>query len=395
MRKIINSLIYFFDYIIPKNDKQFTFTSFPDMSDNSYAMFKYILNYFKDEKIKIIWLLSNIENKYKYKEMILDDMDLSPFDIEHVVFVQKNSFIGLLYYFQSKYIFFTHGLYPRVKFPKDHILINLWHGMPLKTIGFLDNPNNKDVPESTFTIATSSYFQTYMASAFGMEKSKVLLSGQPRNEFLFIKNSCLEKFGVNKSNYKKIFLWTPTYRQATIGYENTDGELFDGLPIIGENYQVLNDYLKSIKSYMIVKLHPMDVLNKKKFEKFTNLLFMNNNDLEKHTCQLNQILNNIDILITDFSSVYIDFLLLDKPIGFAMDDFNSFSKSRGFVMEDPKIYMPGDFISSKKQFFDFLKESVQSIDQYKIQRREVNEIFNEIKSNFSEKLWIQILKYEK
>ncbi len=395
MRKLLDMLIYLWDSIIPKSEKQFIFASFPDVSDNSYGMFKYIHKLYRDEEIKIVWLLSDTTKTTKYKQIIGNELKLSESDLDKIIFVEKNSIIGLFYYMRSKYVFFTHGLYPQVKFPKTHILVNLWHGMPLKTIGYLDDPNNKNVPDATFTIATSSFFQQYMAKAFGMEEKNVIVSGQPRNDSLFEQYDCLKKFGIKKDRYKKIFLWTPTYRQAIIGYVNTDGEVFEGLPVIAEEYETLNTHLKILNSCMVIKLHPMDILNRNTFEEYSNLFILTNDDLEEQSCQLSQLMSKADVLITDSSSSYIDFLLLDRPIGFVMDDFDKFSHSRGFIMKNPKDYMPGEFISLRDEYFDFLIACVENKDEYIDKRKEVNNIFNEVKIDFSKQLWDEISMREK
>ena len=53
------------------------------------------------------------------------------------------------------------------------------------------------------------------------------------------------------------------------------------------------------------------------------------------------MLGSSDALITDYSSVYFDYLLLDKPIGFTVDDMELYIKDRGFIFNNPEEYMPG------------------------------------------------------
>ena len=393
MKNIIASIIYKLDCFVPKNKNQIAFSSFPDISDNCYGMFRYLFRL--DKNFKFIWLLSNDSNIGQYKEMISKDMLLNEVDFNRIFFIKKNSIQGIYYYLRSKYVFFTHGLYPEVKFSKDHILINLWHGMPLKKIALLDNINNKKIPIFSFTIATSIFFQEYMAKAFGVPLNNVMVSGQPRNDLLFEDNNCLQLLGIDKTFYKKIFLWTPTYRQSMIGDIRMDGHSSDGLPIIDKDYKNLNESLRTIDSYMIIKLHPMDILNQNRFDKYSNILFLTNDDLEKRHCQLYLLLNNIDVLITDFSSIYIDFLLLDRPIGFATEDFDEYFTSRGFIMEHPKEYMPGSFIASQDELFNFLKNCTEDKDNYKEKRHQVNNLFNDKKRSFSQRLWIEVLESEK
>ena len=82
-------------------------------------------------------------------------------------------------------------------------------------------------------------------------------------------------------------------------------------------------------------------------------------------------MNRTDALITDYSSVAIDYLLLDKPIGFTLDDFEEYRKTRGFIFEDPKKYMPGHHIYSFSDLCDFLSSVSDGYDPFWEQRASV------------------------
>ena len=394
MRKIISILIYILDFIIPKRKNQFVFSSFPDVSDNSYGMFQYIYQLYKNDEVKFTWLISDISQVENYRARITNEMKLSDENFNNIQFVEKNSIQGLLYYIRAKYVFFTHGLYPQIKLPHAHVLINLWHGMPLKRIGYLDN-NNKSVPLSTYVISTSEFFQNFMSQAFSQNIKSTLISGQPRNDLMFINQNTLMKLGIEKKSYNKVFLWTPTYRKSIIGDLRNDGQVTNELPVIDHNINELNEILKEIHSFMIIKLHPMDILTLNKFDNFSNLVFLINSDLDRKECSLYALLGEVDVLLTDFSSIYIDYLLLDRPIGFVMDDFDKYENSRGFVMENPKDYMPGQFITQKKELFKFLKNCVNRIDDFHPERKNINKIFNIQKDNYAEYLWTMTLDKDK
>ena len=390
MRKLLNMLIYWIDCVIPKKENQFSFSSFPDISDNSYVMFKYLFKSMPG--INVVWLLTDTTKTNSYYGQIQEDMLLEDEEMKRITFIKKNSFHGLVSYMMSKYVFYTHGLYPQLKYTKSHILINLWHGMPLKKIGFLLDENNKNMPKANFIVSTSPFFQQIMMKVFKQEKNEILVSGQPRNDLLFETNGSLKKFNINKKQYKKVFLWTPTFRQTITDISLIDGNSFIGLPIVSNDYEALNSHLEKLNSYMIIKLHPMDILNNDNFDSYTNLLFLRNVDMEKESCQLNTLLGEVDVLITDFSSIYIDYLLLNRPIGFAMDDLETYKSSRGFVVDNPEEYMPGEFISTKESFMIFLENCTKDIDMYKSRREEINDLFNTNKRNFSKILWEQIIE---
>lgn len=84
----------------------------------------------------------------------------------------------------------------------------------------------------------------------------------------------------------------------------------------------------------------------------------------------------MDVLITDYSSVYFDYQLLDRPIGFAIDDVEEYRRNRGFVFDNILDYMPGEKIYSfdeLKTFFDHLHKGQ---DDYSEKRKKVNDLVN-------------------
>lgn len=158
----IMKILSILDYIVPKHKKMIVFSSFPDFSDNAFAMFIYMINKHKND-FQYIWLISeneNLINNYNNQE-----------EIVFPKVYKKNTLKGIYFYFRARYVFYTHGMYPGVLIPKNHIVVNLWHGMPLKKIGFLTNDKNNiyTIPKAKYTIATSKMFQEILSNVFHMQ----------------------------------------------------------------------------------------------------------------------------------------------------------------------------------------------------------------------------------
>src|SRR5699024_2389007 len=100
----------------------------------------------------------------------------------------------------------------------------------------------------------------------------------------------------------------------------------------------LNNILFEEKILLIIKPHPEQ--NLKYFDDiFTeHIKVINNDDLLYNNVDLYALLSESDALLTDYSSVYIDYLLLNKPIGFTIDDINNYEKNLGFSVKDPLKY---------------------------------------------------------
>jgi CDP-glycerol glycerophosphotransferase len=359
--------------------------SFPDFSDNSFSFFCYVINNHKE--YQNIWLV-NDGDKDKFKKIISKYTTSTNYKI-----FKKKSFAGLYYYSKSKYVFHTHGIFNNIPLSKKQVNVNLWHGMPLKKIGHLDN--NKTVPKSNYVISTSKLFQEIMSKAFSIELDNVLISGQPRNDLIFTDNfSLLDLVNKKKNDFDNVVLWMPTYRKSIIGDVRIDGELEKMNNFLDENYlSKLNVFFESIKSVCFIKLHPMDFMAVINFNKYSNLYFLDNSHFEEKGISLYSVLKQTDLLLTDFSSIYIDYLLLDKPIAFLVSDFNQYSNSRGFVFEKPIAYMPGEIIKQKEDLIPFLQDVfVKKQDLFKDKRVNIRNVFHEPKTNFSENVFNSIIK---
>lgn len=384
---MLKLLVEFISFFFRRNPKKILYTSFPDFSDNSFAIFCYIINNHK--KNENIWLVNNLKQKNTFLNLVNNYTKSTNFKI-----IKKSSFLGFYYFMTSKYIFHTHGVYNKFPILKNQVNINLWHGMPLKNIGYLDN--NAVVPISNYSIATSNVFKNIIQQAFKLNENNVLISGLPRNDF-FKENtfSLLDIVPQKKAkNFKSIILWMPTYRKSTIGDIRLDGEV-DGLnSFLDEDFlSFLNNFLSKINTLCVIKLHPMDVIKPNNFKEYSNLSIIDNTAFLEKGISLYSVLNSVDLLLTDFSSIYIDFLLLNKPIGFVIADYKEYFNSRGFVFENPKSFMPGELIKDKEELLLFLEELLlKKVDNYKEERKRINTVFHEKRESFSENIFDTILK---
>lgn len=80
-----------------------------------------------------------------------------------------------------------------------------------------------------------------------------------------------------------------------------------------------------------------------------------------------------DVLIGDYSSVSLQYLLTDRPQGYVVPDIEDYKKNRGFVFEDPEVYMGGHIIKTKNEFIDFIKDIAEDKDVFKDKRQWVCE----------------------
>lgn len=392
---LLKSLIFFiFSCLnnLVKKRNIIIFVSSPDVSDNSFAVFDYLIQKGRDKEYLIIWLLDDFKKVNKIEANIYE-----LYGNINVKCIKRKSFLGIYYYILAKYIFFTHGIFSGTKLNKNQVKINLWHGMPTKKIGFLDNKNKEDVATSNYMIATSDIYVDIISKSFDIDRKNVLSIGQPRNDLLFRKNNSLKRLGIEKVKYNKIFLWMPTYRTSIKGDIRTDGKITGyGLPLLTkEEIIYLNKLLYKEKCLFLIKLHPMDKIKINYFNNLkndlSNIVFFDDEKLINNNLQLYSVIAECDVLLTDYSSVYIDYLILDRPIGFIIDDFEEYKNSRGFVFDKYDDWMPGKKIKNFNEFKEFILNTKNGIDEYKNIREKIDKKVNKFKDEKSSERLIEFL----
>lgn len=371
IKKLIKVLLIPVSYInkiIPKQKKNIVIYSNLGFRDNIKSIYDFLIENKYNEKYKIVCSLDD----YKlYKSST----------INNVKFV--SNIRGIFYYLTSKYCFYSFGKYP-IKPSNSQVVINLWHGMPLKKIGNMeDATRNEDYNYFSYIIATSEFFGKIMQKSFNCTKNQILICGQPRNDELFIKNSL--KKDIQIENFDKVIIWLPTFRKSSrLNLMNTKCEIKSELnfPIIDniEKMKEINEILKYKNSILIIKPHPMQDLNDKDLIQYSNIKILTQELLNKNNISVYNLIKESDSLITDYSSVYFDYLLLNRPIGFTINDINDYSDSRGFVIDNPFEIMPGEMITDYKSFKIFIKNTIEGFDKYSEKRKSINELCNVYKN---------------
>lgn len=279
--------------------------------------------------------------------------------------VRKNSIRGWLWFCFAKYVFFTHPCFTR-KFPPKVVSVNIWHGMPIKKIGRLIE-NDPEIL-SQYTLATSVFWGEIMKKAMS-PRSEILSVGLPRNDRLFCNRiEVIEKLGIPSD--QRLLVWLPTYRKSVRGLSRLDGEHAGNVfEMPGINPDDLNTFLRTLNVVMLVKPHPMADFDKSKT--WSNLLIVDESWLRERSLSLYEFLGATDLLISDISSVVIDYLLLDRPVIHAFADLESYKTSRGFTVEPITDYFAGPVVTNSQELYEALESVVSGHDLAALKRREL------------------------
>jgi len=391
LKWIVRKIILFLNFIIPKDPYSIIFMSFPDFSDNSRALYEYISALPDSLNYKLTWLV--------YDKRSLER--LQSFGIQ--CFYIK-SIKGVVRWMRSKFIISSTGILSIKSFRQFGI--NLWHGMPLKAMGFIDKSIQElDLKESKIgyektdlLISTSSIMRNALSACFNMNPRKIIITGQPRNDKLFSPNSrnLLARFlQIDITPYKKIVLFVPTFREGFLSrVEGKTVEDNNFLRLDNFNQKKFENFLIDNKILFLVKFHPFEesiVLSRKIiFPK--NVILIRNQDLQKKGLDLYDILGGIDILITDYSSVYFDFLLLDRPLMFIPTDLEYYREHRGFALEPYQFWTPGPKVTNFRDFVAEFKKIIDNSAYYRKERKVVNNLVNKYKDNGSSKRIFKLIQ---
>jgi CDP-glycerol glycerophosphotransferase (TagB/SpsB family) len=358
--------------IIPKNPYKILFydANLDFLGDNTEAVYTHLKENNPNQKYKLICFVSN-------------EKRLS----QNANYTSVNVFQAIFNYLTSKYVFFSFGGF-RIKPSKDQIVVNLWHGTPAKAIGKLtkyDSYSKEDICDFTFLAASSEMMKPIMAHAFGCPENMVKIIGHPRNDYLFYNSYTLPKLGIEEK-YNKTILWMPTFRTSKNNrfHDGNTKETQTMLPIISSYNQMelLNEFLKENNFLLVIKAHNDSIISNIETG-YSNIRYIYNEDIIQKDIRLYEFVKDFDALLTDYSSIYFDWLLLDRPIGFTLDDYDEYASTRGFVCENMIDYFPGHQIYNMDDFIEFLTELKGENDIYAAKRKQVRDLFCQYVDNMN------------
>lgn len=351
-RHIIRTFFIIAENLIPKNTNIIIFAGGGGTryADNS----KYLFEYFVEQgEYDCYWFTDNKEflniSSLKYRQRIL----------------VTRSIYSLNLFLKARTVVISHGrgdVSPYYLCSRYKNVINLWHGIPLKKIGFLDRNTlltrreyKRYLDESnnyTYMLASSELESYILAAAFKLNIEQLWVTGLPRNDKLVEgKTNDLTSL-LNDDSQAKLILFAPTFRDG--------GRYTEFLPFPDRDIDRFAKFLSKHNAYYLIRAHVDEQ------DGFTEIL-KSYPDLQNRIkfagqdrfADVNEILPSINILITDYSSIYFDFLLLDRPIIFIPYDFQEYVNDRGGFTVDyfqftagPKIYTQKELIIHLAEYLD-------------------------------------------
>ncbi len=322
----INAITYNLCRLIPFRSRRiwvFGCLSGNGYSDNAKYLFEYV-NEVHSSDIKAVWLSNTRE--------VVEDLRRNQYT-SYLTY----SFKGMWYALRCGVAVYTHGLsdfgyMPLVGGAK---VVSLWHGVGFKKIYNASYQGIchrfKTALDKVFswtkrdcTMVTSEYTKKQFKILFNLDEKDIFITGQPRNDVFKKDINCQtlrKSLGIGQD--KKIILYMPTYRNKWQGEKVIDNIIKDLV-----DCKVLNEVLETYGYLMMIKLHPLTPVPDVPITENFRII-------EYGDIKFNQELLVLgDILITDYSSCFVDYSLLHRPIIFYVPDMEDYLNSTGGMDQD-------------------------------------------------------------
>lgn len=223
-------------------------------------------------------------------------------------------------------------------------------------------------------VTTSMLSSKIISLDSGIPYSRFEALGFPRNDLLIggndgrsVKNYISELAGYR---IDKLLIYTPTYRDYEVG---TNVGFRSILGYIDCDLMRLSTMLVESNAVLVLKLHPLQ--NKyilKKDLPDGMILFE-----PTYKYGLYDLLSLSDGLITDYTSTYFDFILLNKPVIFNFYDINEYRKARGFSFEPIELFCAGDIVKKYDELIEGVARILSGNDSHMQYRQNISLLMNE------------------
>lgn len=350
--------------------KYIIFESIPDLSDNTKAVFDEIIKRNNLKKYKFVWIVSDSRNvTYNYKKTIYVDF-------------QRNGLKLLYCKLRAKCIIYCNTFIEKAN--NRTKVVYLTHATQIKdSSSYYRAPDDID-----FCIITSNALKEEMSKVYSIKQEKMYPLGFPRNDILF--NTSLDSKRFFKNRYSKIIVWYPTFRQSK------GGRIVEGcecLPII-HNEEIakrINSILQENNILIVLKPHfAQDLTYIKKME-LSNILFIDDSFFVQKNISSYEFVGGCDALLTDYSSIYFDYLACNKPIGVIWEDIDNYRRNRGFCVNIDYYMKCAEKIYTEEDFIGFIKHISGNLDLQKELRTEIRNLVHDYQDGNNTKRVVDLI----
>ncbi|MDH3999316.1 MAG: CDP-glycerol glycerophosphotransferase family protein [Desulfuromonadales bacterium] len=366
---IFDGLFYLFSCFVPKSPMLWVFGSMfgGKYADNSKYFFEFVVKSCPD--IRPVWITGS---KEVATALAADGREVYLFYSLRGIWLSMRAGVGMI----------SHSVVRDIRpfvLNRKAVLVNLWHGIPLKKIAKDDDVS--DLRNKKFftwlqwlakllcpgfarsydlVIACSQEDRRSFGSAFATPLERIRVTGYPRNDRMF---QAAPVTPLCKG--KKVGIYMPTFR-------GQEGGSFDFFEQFGFDVDVVNATLERLEVHLYLKLHHFNLPDEaiiKAIDAASSLSFYSGDDVYED-------LSAIDFLVTDYSSIYFDYLLLNKPVIFAPFDFEDYVRAnRAFYYNYDEV-TPGPKAMNWNEVCCAIENAITNPQEYASVRESVRNRFH-------------------
>ncbi len=311
----------------------------PDTEGNSVEVLRHLIRYYPG---RIFWFTSRPLSDLSW---LIDDLP----GHNRVVRIDKRTWLAVACYLTAEAVFFTHGLFLSPRPTSRRIFVNLWHGDgPKRT----ENSQYRIRVASSLVVAGTRLWGEYKRRYFDLGESSVAVVGNPRIDQFGrpISNLGLKALGLDPEI--PFVLWLPTYREvrSDVAFSWRDAKRLSAQDDIRKALALMAKHSASRGLQILLKPHAAEA------DQFRGLGIRILTDADLATCRVcfYQLMARSCALITDYSSVWTDYLALKRPIGFFCPDIAEYESGRGLNVRNYASLLPGPLINSAGDIGAFL-----------------------------------------
>lgn len=257
---------------------------------------------------------------------------------------------------------------------EKHTYVNFWHGMPIKNVGLTDSDTIKNknvrkrldfIGKKFLNFVPSDIFKHLMCSAYGGIYQNLYITGLPITDIIMSdkSNNKMESF-FNFEGYNKTIFYLPTFKTNALCHAKQINREYDNI-FYFDNFDNTKfvEFLEKNNLLFIMKPHPLDEdfyrKNKDTLPVSNNFKIVYDEDFKKHSFSLYELLRYTDLMVSDFSSVTLDYLIINRPVIYLDNLTADYSQNRGMILPDNyELFMPGHKV---KTYFDLEDKILKSL----------------------------------
>lgn len=332
-----------------------------DFDCNGGAFYNYLIKNHYNDRYKIVWRV-----RRKVKEKLPKNVTCIP--------LLGPSFRKAYHICTAKYSLYDCEGCSKVR--DDQIIVYCSHGAG----GFKNIEGKLKIPNYVnYILFQSKKYLPIQANQWSVKlpDSRAIFIGYPAHDTFYVNDRSELKKIIDKK-YNKVILWMPTFRKGGgFGRNDSTKEQKFGIPLINnlDEYNKLNSELYSLNTYLIIKIHPKQDLKTLGVRDLSNIKILTGQNVKELHIDNYNLIKCSDALISDYSGVAYEYLQLNKPIAYVLDDMNEYIS--GFVVDDIHTLMAGHEIYNFNDLKKFIDDVTCDNDKYKKRREELRDYIYE------------------